>query len=54
MFTFIKIIAEGSEAFVIYECESGNNKKFRNTEFFKFDGEKIREVEVYFGDAPVG
>jgi len=51
VFTFVKIMAEESEAFVIYECESGGMEKFRNTEFFKFDGERIREVEVYFGDA---
>jgi hypothetical protein len=24
-------------------------KRFRNTEFFRFDGERIRSIDVYFG-----
>jgi hypothetical protein len=39
------------QSFASQEPETG--AKFRNAEFFKFDGDKIREVEVYFG-APTG
>ena len=42
-----------SEAFVLYELEPATGAKFRNTEFFRIEGNKIREVEVYFG-SPIG
>lgn len=41
--------AEGHEAFVLYELEPNVGPRFRNTEFFRMKGNKIREVEVYFG-----
>jgi len=44
-----KLFEEGNEAFVLYELESGTEAKSRNTEFFRIEGDKIREVEVYFG-----
>ena len=49
-YKFEKIFVKDNEVFVLYECETKNHKKFRNTEFFKFDGSKIKAVEVYFGD----
>jgi ketosteroid isomerase-like protein len=44
-----KIFAEGSEAFVLYKCITDEGKEFRNTEFFRFEGDRIRQVYVYFG-----
>jgi ketosteroid isomerase-like protein len=44
-----KIFVEGQEAFVTYRCVARDGKNFRNTEFFAFDGDKVRRIEVYFG-----
>jgi ketosteroid isomerase-like protein len=44
-----KILAEGDCAFVTYQCVSKDGKRFRNTEFFTFAGDKIRRIDVYFG-----
>lgn len=49
-----KLFAEGDEAFVRYECEPIVGPKFRNTEFFRVEGNKIKEVEVYYGSLPKG
>lgn len=47
--TVEKIFEQGSEAFIRYEAESTTGKKFRNTEWFRFEGGKLVEVQVYFG-----
>ncbi|MGH6761968.1 MAG: nuclear transport factor 2 family protein [Phyllobacterium sp.] len=44
-----RIMEEGDDAFVLYDCTMGDGKKFRNAEFFTFEGEKLRRVEVFFG-----
>ncbi|MBV9149802.1 MAG: nuclear transport factor 2 family protein [Candidatus Eremiobacteraeota bacterium] len=44
-----KIFAEGDGAFVLYRATTTDGKEFRNTEFFEFDGEQIRSVNVFFG-----
>lgn len=44
-----KLFVEGDEAFVQYRCLAANGHEFRNTEFFKFSGDRIRSVDVYFG-----
>jgi ketosteroid isomerase-like protein len=44
-----KIIAEGSEAFVTYRCVAKSGRSFRNTEFFSFDGDRVKRIDVYFG-----
>src|SRR6202165_4996574 len=44
-----KIFVEGDEAFVTYKCLAKGGKKFRNTEFFTFQGDKIKRIDVYFG-----
>jgi ketosteroid isomerase-like protein len=44
-----KIFVEGDEAFVTYEVLTNDGKRFRNTEFFRFGGDKIRSIDVYFG-----
>ena len=32
-----------------YRCVAKGGKSFRNTEFFTFEGDKIRRIDVYFG-----
>jgi ketosteroid isomerase-like protein len=44
-----KIFVEGDEAFVTYQCAAKDGKSFRNTEFFTFDGDRVRRIDVYFG-----
>jgi ketosteroid isomerase-like protein len=43
------IMAEGEGAFVTYRCVAKDGKSFRNTEFFRFEGDRIRRIDVYFG-----
>lgn len=44
-----RIFVEGDGAFVSYRCVAKDGKSFRNTEFFTFDGDRIRRIDVYFG-----
>jgi ketosteroid isomerase-like protein len=50
-----RIFVEGDEAFVTYRCvakgESRGGRTFRNTEFFVFEGDKVKRIDVYFGAA---
>jgi ketosteroid isomerase-like protein len=46
-----KIFVEGDEAFVTYRCIAKDGRTFRNTEFFVFDGNKVKRIDVYFGAA---
>lgn len=46
-----RIFVEGDEAFVTYQCTAKDGKRFRNTEFFRFDGDRIKRIDVYFGAA---
>ena len=48
-FTVEKIFAQGDEAFIRYEAESATGRKFRNTEWLRFEGGKLVELQVYFG-----
>jgi ketosteroid isomerase-like protein len=43
-----KISVESDEAFVTYKCLAKGGKSFRNTEFFAFEGDKIKRIDVYF------
>lgn len=43
------LAVNGQEAVVRYRAEMTNGKAFRNMESFRFDGEKIASVHVYFG-----
>ena len=49
-FQIEKLFENGNEAFVRYECEMKAGKKFRNTEWFRFEEGKLREVQVFFGE----
>jgi len=44
-----RILVQGDEAFVTYQCLAKGGKNFRNTEFFSFEGDKIKRIDVYFG-----
>lgn len=44
-----KIIEDGDEAFVTYKCITNDGNEFRNTEFFRFRGDRIWHIDVYFG-----
>jgi ketosteroid isomerase-like protein len=44
-----KILVEGDDAFVTYKCVAKSGKSFRNTEFFGFENDKIKRIDVYFG-----
>ncbi len=48
----LKVFAEGDEAFVRYETEGKPGGTFRNTELLRFDGDRIRSIEVFFGFIP--
>ena len=48
-FEFVRTIESGDEVVVTYEATRVDGSRFRNTEVLTFDGEKIAEVEVYFG-----
>jgi ketosteroid isomerase-like protein len=43
-----KIVVDGDQAFVTYRCIAKGGRAFRNTEFFVFDGDKVKRIEVYF------
>ena len=42
-------MAAGGAAFVTYKGVAKGGKSFRNTEFFAFDGDRIKRIDVYFG-----
>ena len=44
-----KIVVDGDEVFVTYRCVARDGRAFRNTEFFVFDGDKVKRIDVYFG-----
>jgi ketosteroid isomerase-like protein len=46
-----RIFVKGDEAFVTYKCTARGGKSFRNTEFFTFEGDKVKRIDVYFGAA---
>lgn len=48
-FEFVRLIESGDEVVVTYEMIKAGGTKGRNTEIFTFDGDRISEVEVYFG-----
>jgi hypothetical protein len=46
-----KLFKAGNEAFVLCDCKTKDGGGCRNNEFFTIEGNKIKEVEVYFGSA---
>jgi SnoaL-like domain len=51
-YEIVKMLERDNEAFILYDCKTKIAGRSRNTEFFTIDGNKIRQVEVYFGSAP--
>ncbi len=47
------LVEKGNEAFIRYECEQKSGRKLRCTEYFKIEGNKIQEIDVYFGFVPL-
>jgi hypothetical protein len=47
-----KTLEKDNEAFILYDCKTKTGGRSRNAEFFTIEGNKIREVEVYFGSVP--
>lgn len=48
-FRILNLVEDGNEAFVRYEGRLKDGSRFKNTEYFRVEGDKIVEVEVYFG-----
>lgn len=48
-FNFIRFAEAGTGAYVTYQLFTTDSAHFSNTEYFDFDGEKIRSIEVFFG-----
>jgi ketosteroid isomerase-like protein len=46
---FVRVVEAGAEVLVTYEATRVDGTRFRNTEVFRFRGERISRVEVYFG-----
>jgi ketosteroid isomerase-like protein len=44
-----RIFVESDEAIVTYKCTAKGGKNFRNTEFFIFEGDRVKRIDVYFG-----
>jgi hypothetical protein len=40
---------QGEEAFVRYAMRRPGGETFRNTEYFRFEGDRIAEIQVFFG-----
>jgi ketosteroid isomerase-like protein len=49
-FEFKRLVeVDDEQVLVTYESTKTDGSRFRNTEIFTFDGDKISRVEVYFG-----
>jgi ketosteroid isomerase-like protein len=48
-YEFRRLVEADGEVFVTYEATRTDGTRFRNTEVFGFDGDRISRIEVYFG-----
>jgi ketosteroid isomerase-like protein len=48
-FEYKRLFEANDEVVVTYEATKTDGRRFRNTEIFGFDGDRISRVEVYFG-----
>jgi ketosteroid isomerase-like protein len=48
-FDYVRLAEVGDEVLVTYEATRTDGSRFRNTEIFGFDGDRISRTEVYFG-----
>ena len=44
-----RIFERGNEAFVSYRVVMAKGESFRNTEFFVFEGDRVKSIDVHFG-----
>lgn len=48
-FEYQRLFEANDEVIVTYEATKTDGRRFRNTEIFGFEGDKVSRVEVYFG-----
>jgi ketosteroid isomerase-like protein len=48
-FEYERLFEANDEVVVTYEAVRTDGRRFRNTEIFGFEGDKVSRVEVYFG-----
>lgn len=48
----LKIFTQGDEAVIVYETEGKAGGTFYNAELFRFEGGRIRSIDVFFGFIP--
>jgi ketosteroid isomerase-like protein len=48
----MKIFVQGDEAVIVYETEGKPGGTFHNAELFRFEGGRIRSIDVFFGFIP--
>lgn len=48
-YEFVRLVESGNEVIVTYEATKTDGHRFRNTEVFTFDADRICRQEVYFG-----
>jgi ketosteroid isomerase-like protein len=48
-FEYVRLFEHGDEVVVTYEATRTDGSQFRNTEILSFEGDKIGQIEVYFG-----
>ena len=48
-FEYVRLAEVGDEVLVTYVATRPDGTRFRNTEIFGFEGERIASIEVYFG-----
>jgi hypothetical protein len=59
-FDFVSLARDGERVLVVYQCTMRRPNAvhpgmiFRNAEMHTFDGDKLKSVEVFFGDPPNG
>ena len=44
-----QLFVNGNEALVRYRAERRDGARFRNVEYFRIEGDEIKEVDVFFG-----
>jgi ketosteroid isomerase-like protein len=48
-YEFKRLVDADGEVLVTYETRRADGTRFRNTEIFGFEGDRISRIEVYFG-----
>ncbi|HEU0012893.1 MAG TPA: nuclear transport factor 2 family protein [Longimicrobium sp.] len=48
----MQVFADGDEAVVVYETEGKPGGTFHNAELFRFEGDRIASIDVFFGFLP--